>query len=352
MSLPCTQHANGVAATTPTPRVLSIQSHVVHGYVGNKCAVFPLQLLGFDVDPIMSVQFSNHTGYPVVHGKVFDGSHLTELTEGLTKNELIQHSHLLTGYIGSLSLLQAIVQVAQQLKHANPGLIYVCDPVLGDEGKLYVKEDLIQAYKSEIMPLVTLLTPNQFEAELLTGVTIKSEEDALKVCEMLHEAGPQTVVMTSMSVPQLHPAQEVSPTTASATTAAHDAAAKQAADAARAPRQYITLVASTRVPQKPGRPSRFRIQIPHISGYFTGTGDLLTALLLAWTFIHPDDIATAVELAIAGLQGVLRATAHAAGPAIKERSAKAFAAKELRLIQNQHLLIEPKVELVAEPIGL
>lgn len=96
-----------------------------------------------------------------------------------------------------MSLLQAIVQVAQQLKHANPGLIYVCDPVLGDEGKLYVKEDLIQAYKSEIMPLVTLLTPNQFEAELLTGVTIKSEEDALKVCEMLHEAGPQTVVSHS-----------------------------------------------------------------------------------------------------------------------------------------------------------
>lgn len=80
-----------------TPRVLSIQSTVVHGYVGNKCAVFPLQLLGFEVDPIYSVQFSNHTGYPSFKGSVFDGEHLKSLLQGLEENKIMNYTHLLTG---------------------------------------------------------------------------------------------------------------------------------------------------------------------------------------------------------------------------------------------------------------
>ena len=124
-------------------RVLSIQSHVVQGYVGNKSAVLPLQLLGMDVDPINSVQFSNHTGYERVTGRHLTGEELHDLLDGMAANNLLQdaHTHLLTGYVGSVSLLLAIVRVYERLQAAQTDaerLVYVCDPVLGDRGRLYV----------------------------------------------------------------------------------------------------------------------------------------------------------------------------------------------------------------------
>ncbi|KAH7423894.1 hypothetical protein KP509_12G079400 [Ceratopteris richardii] len=122
-------------------RVLSIQSHTVQGYVGNKAAVFPLQLLGFDVDPINSVQFSNHTGYPVCRGQVLNGDELWSLIEGLEANGLLYYTHLLT----------------------------VCDPVMGDEGTFYIPQNLVPVYAEKVLQLASIVTPNQFEAEKLTG---------------------------------------------------------------------------------------------------------------------------------------------------------------------------------------
>jgi pyridoxine kinase len=166
--------------------------------VGNKSAVFPLQVLGLDVDPINSVQFSNHTGYDVCKGDVLEGVQLLKLVEGLEANGLLSgYTHLLTGYIGSPSFLHAVVQVATKLKALNPGLQYVCDPVLGDEGKLYVAEALVETYKTQVLPLADVLTPNQFEAEILTGIKIQSESDAQRACLLLHAHGPRTVVVTS-----------------------------------------------------------------------------------------------------------------------------------------------------------
>ena len=126
-------------------RVLSIQSHTVHGYVGNKCAVFPLQLLGFEVDPVNSVQFSNHTGYPTWRGEVLQGDALWALVEGLQANALLAgYSHVLTGYIGSVSFLRTVLRTVQALRDANPRLTFFCDPVMGDHGKLYVPEPLVR----------------------------------------------------------------------------------------------------------------------------------------------------------------------------------------------------------------
>jgi pyridoxine kinase len=105
-------------------RVLSVQSHVVSGYVGNKCATFPLQLFGYEVDPVMSVHFSNHTGYPSFKGTIMDGAQLSEVVSGLEANGLLQHSHLLTGYIGSTSFLVQVLHVLQKLKAQNPDLVY------------------------------------------------------------------------------------------------------------------------------------------------------------------------------------------------------------------------------------
>jgi len=148
--------AAGTAADDSTPsepvsfnRVLSIQSHVVHGYVGNKSATFPLQLLGFDVDPINSVHFSNHTAYPGgFKGDVLKGDQLLTLLEALKTNKLTRYSHVLTGYIGAVDFLQAVVKVVRDIRAANPGkkVPYYCDPVLGDNGKCYVPPALIDVY--------------------------------------------------------------------------------------------------------------------------------------------------------------------------------------------------------------
>ncbi|GFR41156.1 hypothetical protein Agub_g1820 [Astrephomene gubernaculifera] len=300
------------------PRVLSIQSHVVHGYVGNKCAVFPLQLLGLEVDPIYSVQFSNHTGYPSFKGAVFDGEQLRALTAGLETNQLLTHTHLLTGYIGSLSLLQAIADLCAALKRHSPNLTYVCDPVLGDEGRLYVARELVDAYASTIVPLASVLVPNQFEAEQLTGGTpITSLRAALAACEQLHARGPHTVVITSMTLP--------------------------------GDPGGITLVASTRLPQaaggRLGGAARMCMRIDRIQAYFTGTGDLFAALLLAWMHHHPGDLAAAVEKAVGGLQAVLADTVAHCGPAALagERTAEVCARRELRLIPCQGKLVDPPI---------
>ena len=147
-------------------RVLSIQSHVVHGYVGNKSATFPLQLLGFDVDPVNSVHFSNHTGYPGgFAGDVLKGEQLWALYEGLKKNGLARaYTHVLTGYIGAVDFLRTVVRLVRDIRAQKPdsNVPYYCDPVLGDNGKCYVPQALIEVcvfFKCHCPILVCLLAP-------------------------------------------------------------------------------------------------------------------------------------------------------------------------------------------------
>eukprot|EP00898_Chlorokybus_atmophyticus_P001943 jgi/Chlat1/274/Chrsp1S03166 len=278
------------------------------GYVGNKCAVFPLQLLGFEVDPINSVQFSNHTG----EGQVLTGEELWALIEGLEANGLLSYSHLLTGYIGSLSVLDTIKRVVDKLKEKNPNLVYVCDPVLGDSGKLYVKPELVPVFRSSVVSAASLLTPNAFEAEQLTGlrqaagvVFIRTEEDAFKACDQLHGMGPEKVVITSLEVDD----------------------------------ELLVLGSSA----SSEGVQRFRIRIPKLPAYFTGTGDLFAALLLAHNERHKD-FAHAVELTVASMQ---RTVEHNSGQLRPPSGPPA----ELRLIQSRDDLLHPVAKARAEIIA-
>lgn len=213
-------------------RVLSIQSHVVSGCkfgfafinnsicfhriiealttfqfvdVGNKAAVFPLQLLGFDVDVVNSVHFSNHTGFPGGwEGDVLQGDQLRLIMKGLERNGLLSDvGHLLTGYIGSASFLQAVLDVLKTVReHSGQKLRYVCDPVLGDVGSgFYVPKELVQHFREQVIPEADVVTPNQFEAEQLTGLTMESVEDIRKVCDAFHDMGPKLVLITSVILP-------------------------------------------------------------------------------------------------------------------------------------------------------
>lgn len=252
-------------------RVLSIQSHVVHGYVGNRAAVFPLQLLGFEVDVINSVQFCCHTGYPKFTGTKLDGDNLRDLVDGLEMNGVLNHSHLLTGYIGTASFLREVVALRQRMP---PGCRYICDPVMGDNGKFYVSEELVDVYRTEVLPHVTVLTPNQFEAELLTQMKIVDMATAAAVCDELHARGPKTVVITTLDINE----------------ATRDG-------------QCIGMMVS-----EEGRP-KWLLRAPFITGGpFTGTGDLTSAMVLAWTQFHPHELPLALEKCVGVLQGVIRRT--------------------------------------------
>lgn len=298
-----------LALPSDTGRVLSIQSHTVQGYVGNKSAVFPLQLLGYDVDPINSVQFSNHTGYPTFKGQVLNGEQLWELIEGLEANDLLYYTHLLTGYIGSVSFLNTVLKVVDKLRSVNPKLTYVCDPVMGDEGKLYVPPELVAVYREKVVPVASMLTPNQFEAERLTGSSITSEKDGQEACNILHAAGPSKVVITSINI------------------------------------DGTLLLIGSHQKEKGQSPEQFKIVIPKIPAYFTGTGDLMTALLLGWSNKYPNDLDKAAELAVSSVQALLLRTLADYQKAGYDCQSSSL---EIRLIQSQDDIRNPEIKYRAK----
>ncbi|GAK73834.1 pyridoxal kinase, partial ['Chrysanthemum coronarium' phytoplasma] len=117
---------------TKPKNILSIQSHVVYGYVGNKAAVYPLQNMNFDVWPINTVQFSNHTGYQKWQGQIFNKQNIVDLVEGLFALGVEKQCQaILTGYMGSLYICEAVLEIVARFKRTNPDILYLCDPVMG-----------------------------------------------------------------------------------------------------------------------------------------------------------------------------------------------------------------------------
>ena len=273
--------------------------------------MFPLQLLGFDVDVINSVHFSNHTGYKSGwEGNVMNGSELESILEGLERNQLLdQVGHLLTGYIGSESFLRSVLKVLQKVKEHNSSARYVCDPVLGDNGKFYAPPELVPIYKQEIIPLADVVTPNQFEAEQLTGLSIKTIEDAKNACDILHGLGPQCVIITSATL----------------------------IDDSKGEKK-MTILASKRLENNSsGDPEyeRWCIDSPILPGRYTGTGDLCAALFLAWTAKEPGDMASALQKVISTMYSVIKRTL--------EKEGETVASNELKIIQSKELIEAPPV---------
>lgn len=177
--------------------VLSIQSHVAYGHVGNAAAVFPLQRMGIEVMPVHTVQFSNHTGYGSWTGQVFDAGHIRDVLNGMRDRGALQKvDALLTGYLGSPAMADVILEVRDALPRAA---IWTCDPVMGDVGRgFFVHADIPVFFKDRAMAHAHIMTPNQFELEYLSGHTVKTLEDAKAACRALHDAGVAVVLVTSL----------------------------------------------------------------------------------------------------------------------------------------------------------
>ncbi|OWK05719.1 PDXK [Cervus elaphus hippelaphus] len=306
-----------------------------------------LQVLGFEVDAVNSVQFSNHTGYSHWKGQVLNSGELQELYDGLKLNSVNQYDYVLTGYTRDKSFLAMVVDIVQELKQQNPRLVYdscrfahkgnfvstVCDPVMGDqrngEGAMgsacsifspqYVPDDLLPVYREKVVPVADIITPNQFEAELLTGRKIHSQEDALEVMDMLHSMGPDTVVITSS-----------------------DLLSPRGSD-------YLMALGSqrTRAPDGSMVTQRIRMDMHKVDAVFVGTGDLFAAMLLAWTHKHPNNLKVACEKTVSAMHHVLQRTIKCAKAKSGEGVKPSPAQLELRMVQSKKDIESPEIVVQA-----
>lgn len=189
--------------------ILSLQSHVAYGYVGNRAAVFPLQRLGHEVVTINTVQFSNHTGYGSWTGDIMTVEHIDKIFAGLEQQGMLRHiDGVLTGYLGDSSLGEVLLKWLQKLRAMNPQLIYCCDPVIGDIGRgVFVKAGVPEFFRDQALPNATILTPNQFELTNLTGIEIATLADAKEACAVLHDKGAKQILVTSLTRNDADPLQ-------------------------------------------------------------------------------------------------------------------------------------------------
>ncbi|HET7312905.1 pyridoxal kinase PdxY [Salinisphaera sp.] len=182
--------------------IISIQSHVAYGYVGNRAAVFPLQRLGWDVTAVNTVQFSNHTGYGRFTGTVFPADQIREVVDGVAAlTGFAGVRALLTGYMGDRSTGAAVLDALAKLRAARPRALYCCDPVMGDTGRgFFVREGLPEWMRDRALPVADIVTPNQFELAWLAGREVTTRDDAMAAAAALRARGPRVVLVTSLVV--------------------------------------------------------------------------------------------------------------------------------------------------------
>lgn len=185
-------------------RVLSIQSSVSYGHVGNSAAVFPLQRIGVEVMPVYTVAFSNHTGYGSWRGPLMSGDEVRDIVIGIEeRGGLIGVDAVLSGYQGGDSIGDAILDAVDRVKHHSPTALYACDPVLGNaKSGCHVAPEVQRLIKDRVVPRADLITPNQFELGFLTDTTPDTLDSTLDAVDRARDLGPSTVLVTSVERPE------------------------------------------------------------------------------------------------------------------------------------------------------
>jgi pyridoxine kinase len=280
--------------------LLSIQSHVAYGHVGNAAAVFPLQRLGVEVWPIHTVQFSNHTGYGAWRGSVFDAEMIRDIVNGIDDRGVLGACDgVISGYMGSVAIGEAILDAVTRVKAANPAARYCCDPVIGDVGRgVFVREDIPEFMRNRALALADVVTPNQFELDYLSGRGTGTMRDALAAVAAVHGMGPRVVLVTSMRTEET-------------------------------PFDAIDLIASD-------GDRRVRVRTPMLPLSVNGAGDAIAALF----FLHvlrTGSVADALSLAASSIYGVLCRTFEAGCP-------------EILLVEAQDEFVSPSEVFPAEPL--
>ncbi|WP_144796177.1 pyridoxal kinase PdxY [Microbacterium paludicola] len=184
-------------------KILSIQSAVAYGHVGNSAAVFPLQRIGVDVIPVYTVNFSNHTGYGSWRGPLIDPSDVRDVITGVGERGVFgQVDAVLSGYQGGEGIGDVIIDAVAQVKAANPSALYACDPVMGNaKSGCFVAPAIPELLRDRVVPVADIITPNQFELGFLTRTEPDTLESTLASVELARDMGPRTVLVTSVERP-------------------------------------------------------------------------------------------------------------------------------------------------------
>ncbi len=287
-------------SSVPPVNILSIQSHVAYGHVGNASAVFPMQRLGCEVWPIHTVQFSNHTGYGAWKGRVFEGGMIDEVMEGIAEREVLRSCDgVLSGYMGSADIGHAILSAVARVKAANPQALYTCDPVIGDVGRgIFVRPGIPEFMRDKAMAVCDIATPNQFELEYLTGQGTKSLAEARAAIATLRATGPRVLLVTSLLTNE---------------TPAHS----------------LDLVAADEA-------GIWRVRTPRLDVSVNGAGDAIAALFLVH-FLRSRSAAQALGAAASSIYGLLKRTSEAGS-------------RELVLVAAQDEFVKPTRVFAAEPV--
>ena len=184
----------------PPMELLSIQSSVAFGHVGNSAAVFPLQRLGIEAWAVNTVHFSNHTGYGEWRGPLLSADDLREVVRGVEERGVLPRlSAVLSGYQGGEEVGEVVLETVARVKAAAPDAVYCCDPVMGDVGRgMFVRPGIPELMRDRVVPAADVITPNHFELELLAGGEARTEAAVLQAADAVRATGPRTVLVTSV----------------------------------------------------------------------------------------------------------------------------------------------------------
>jgi pyridoxine kinase len=271
--------------------ILSIQSSVAYGHVGNSAVVFPLMRMGVEVWPVNTVHFSNHTGYQTWRGPLLTAHDISEIVRGLDERGVLSRCDaVLSGYQGGTDIAEAILEAVALVKARNPAAVYCCDPVIGDVGRgTFVQPGVPELIRDRVVPAAQIITPNTYELEVLTGRRTSALEDLLAAAEATRARGPEVVLVTSVRHPQAAPGT-------------------------------IDMVLVT-------ADGAWSVTTPLLPQAFNGAGDLTAALFLA-RLLGSGDAPAALAGTAGSVFGVLAATA-AAGQL------------ELQLVAAQEEIVHP-----------
>lgn len=246
--------------------VLSIQSSVIFGYVGNNIARPVLQTLGYDVWCVDTVNFSNHPGYGSFTGSVKEAHKIQEEINGLANLDILgECDAILSGYLGEVETAKTVSRTIELIKEQNETAIYLLDPVIGDDGQIYVKNGLIEAFKNELLPKADVILPNQSELGWLSGLKINDVSSLKTASKYLIKCGAKTVVVTG--IPEI---------------------------------ETLTNYVIT-------SDAFWAISTPKLNRKFSGTGDLFSSLFTG-AFLQTKDLYNALNFATEGCSIVVRET--------------------------------------------
>ena len=278
--------------------ILSIQSLVAYGHAGNSAALFPLQRLGKVVWPVMTVHFSNHTGYGDWKGPLLTSGDVADVIEGVGNRGALERCEaVLSGYQGAEDVGAVILDAVAKVKAANASAIYCCDPVMGDVGRgMFVRPGIPEFMRDQVVPAADVITPNHFELDFLAGTETSTTDELVAAVDAVRATGPETVLVTSVIVDDT-------------------------------PDDALDMVVV-------GREGAWRTRFPRLSVNPPGAGDLTAAVFLA-TGLYGRPLEDALARTTASVYAVVQATADAGE-------------REMRIVQTQDELAAPSRTFPAE----